>query len=178
VALPQPLVRCVPGGAAVDNVVTHVGDISGRGILLTDSPLPTARPCISIAPSQGSTPRITLELAIEGVMTHAMVDINWHLPCVSPASCDAAPPGTGRLYRLTLILLAQEGDDLVMQATGFVPNQQEEESWSDLPGIMGLYGCLERVRFAVAPAWRPSFQSCLSLVVCLLALKRETPLSG
>jgi hypothetical protein len=61
-----------------------------------------------------------------------------------------------RLYRLTLTPLMQEGDGLVMQATAFVPEQEEEESWSDLPSILGLYGCLERVRFAVAPAWRPS----------------------
>jgi hypothetical protein len=61
-----------------------------------------------------------------------------------------------RLYRLTLTPLLQEGDGLVMQATTFVPEQEEEESWSDLPSIFGLYGCLERVRFAVAPAWRPS----------------------
>jgi hypothetical protein len=56
-----------------------------------------------------------------------------------------------RLYRLTLTLLLQEGDGLVMQATAFVPEQEEEESWSDLPSILGLYGGLERVRFAVAP---------------------------
>jgi hypothetical protein len=61
-----------------------------------------------------------------------------------------------RLYRLMLTPLLQEGDGLVMQATAFVPEQEEEESWSDLPSILGLYGCLERVRFAVAPAWRPS----------------------
>jgi hypothetical protein len=61
-----------------------------------------------------------------------------------------------RLYRLMLTLLLQEGDGLLMQATAFVPEQEEEESRSDLPSILGLYGCLERVRFAVAPAWRPS----------------------
>jgi hypothetical protein len=43
-----------------------------------------------------------------------------------------------RLYRLTLTLLPQEGDGLVMQATAFVPEQEEEEGWSDLPSILGL----------------------------------------
>jgi hypothetical protein len=66
-------------------------------------------------------------------------------------------PGADLLYRLTLTILPQEGDALVMQATAFVPEQQEEESSSDLPSILGLYGCLERLRFAVARAWRPSF---------------------
>ncbi len=61
-----------------------------------------------------------------------------------------------RLYRLTLTPLLQEGNGLVMQTTAFVPEQEEEESWSDLSSILGLYGYLERVRFAVAPAWRPS----------------------
>jgi hypothetical protein len=57
----------------------------------------------------------------------------------------------GGLYRLALILLPQESDDLVAQVTAFVPGQQEEESWDDLPSILGFYGCLERVRFAMAP---------------------------
>ena len=57
----------------------------------------------------------------------------------------------GRLYRLTLTLRAQAGDDLTVQATAFVPEPQEEESWGELPSILGFYGCLERVRFAVDP---------------------------
>ena len=57
----------------------------------------------------------------------------------------------GRLYRLTLTLLAQAGDDVVLQATAFVPEPQEEESRGDLPSILGFYGCLERVRFAIDP---------------------------
>jgi hypothetical protein len=42
-----------------------------------------------------------------------------------------------------------------MQATAFVSEQQEEESWGDLPSILGLYGSLARVRIAVSPVWRP-----------------------
>ena len=57
----------------------------------------------------------------------------------------------GRLYRLTLTLLADEGEDVTIQTTAFVPEPEEAEHWGDLPCILGLYGCLERARFAVDP---------------------------
>jgi len=121
------------------------------------------------ATAQESTPRLVLEVAIDGVVTHAMVDTGGiYLVChprlATQLHLDTAEaisgPRTilfrgvlvqGRLYRLTLTLLAQEGDDLVMQATAFVPEPEEEEGWGDLPSILGFYGCLERARFAVDP---------------------------
>jgi hypothetical protein len=57
----------------------------------------------------------------------------------------------GRLHRLQLTLLAEAGDNLDIQATAFVPEHTETEEWGSLPCILGLYGCLERVRFAVDP---------------------------
>jgi hypothetical protein len=57
----------------------------------------------------------------------------------------------GRLYRLTLTFLADEGEDVTIQTTAFVPAPDEAEHWGDLPCLLGLYGCLERVRFAVDP---------------------------
>jgi hypothetical protein len=57
----------------------------------------------------------------------------------------------GRLYRLTLTLLADQGEDVMIQTTAFVPEPEEAEHWGDLPCLLGLYGCLERVRFAVDP---------------------------
>jgi hypothetical protein len=108
-------------------------------------------------------------VAIDGVVTHAMVDTGGiYLVChprlathlrLEPAEAISGLQALlfrgavvqGRLYRLTLTLLAQEGDDVVIQATTFVPEPQEEESWGDLPSILGFYGCLERLRFAVDP---------------------------
>jgi hypothetical protein len=119
------------------------------------------------ATAQETTPRLVLEVAIDGIVTHAMVDTGGlYLVCypglapelhLEPAEAISGPRTLlfrgvlvqGHLYRLTLALLAQAGDDLTVQATAFVPEPQEEESWSDLSSILGFYGCLERVRFAV-----------------------------
>lgn len=121
------------------------------------------------ATAQETTPRLVLEVAIDGLVTQAMVDTGGlYLVChpglatqlyLNPAEAISGPRVLlfrgvlvqGRLYRLTLTLLAQAGDDLTVQATAFVPEPQEEESWGDLPSILGFYGCLERVRFAVDP---------------------------
>jgi hypothetical protein len=63
----------------------------------------------------------------------------------------------GRLYRLNLTLLADEGEDLTIQTTAFVPEPDEAEGWGDMPCILGLYGCLERLRFAVDPHTEPFY---------------------
>lgn len=100
-----------------------------------------------VPPRLRNARRITLEVAIDGVVTHAMVDTGGiDLVChprlatqlrLEPAEAISGPQALlfrgavvqGRLYRLTLTLLAQEGDDVVLQATAFVPELQEEESW-------------------------------------------------
>ncbi|MGE3537322.1 MAG: hypothetical protein AB7N91_07780 [Candidatus Tectimicrobiota bacterium] len=55
----------------------------------------------------------------------------------------------GRLYRLLLTRLAAHGADTTIEATAFVPEPEESEHWGDMPCLLGLYGYLERVRFAV-----------------------------
>jgi hypothetical protein len=57
----------------------------------------------------------------------------------------------GYLHRLNVIFIAQQGADLDIDATVFVPDPEWEESWGDLPSFVGLIGCLERMRFAVDP---------------------------
>lgn len=57
----------------------------------------------------------------------------------------------GQLHRLRLTFVATEGQSLDVQATVFIPNVTEEESWGDLPSFIGLSACLERIRFAVDP---------------------------
>jgi hypothetical protein len=56
----------------------------------------------------------------------------------------------GTLHRLTLILLAEEGEDVQIDTTAFVPDASYE-GVPELPSILGLHGCLERVRFACDP---------------------------
>ena len=57
----------------------------------------------------------------------------------------------GTLHRLTLTLLAEEGADLQLDVTAFVPDAGYENV-PDLPSILDLHSCLERVRFACDPA--------------------------
>lgn len=56
----------------------------------------------------------------------------------------------GHLVRFELTIPATEGEDLVVQATAFVPDLSSGESWNN-PDFLGLAGCLERLRFAVDP---------------------------
>jgi hypothetical protein len=56
---------------------------------------------------------------------------------------------TGRLYRTVLMLIATEGESLEIEVTTFVPGDQ---TWNDEPVFLGLFNCLDRVRFAVDPA--------------------------
>ena len=57
----------------------------------------------------------------------------------------------GTLHRLTRTLLAEDGEDMQFDVTAFVPDASYE-SGPELPSILGLHGCLERVRFACDPA--------------------------
>jgi hypothetical protein len=57
----------------------------------------------------------------------------------------------GTLHRLTLTLLAEEGADLQLDVTAFVPDASYENV-PELPSILSLHSCLERMRFAFDPA--------------------------
>jgi hypothetical protein len=121
------------------------------------------------ATAHETTPRLVLEVAIEGILAEAVVDTGGvYLVChpdiarrlsLTPAEALSGVQGIllrgtvvhGRLYRLTLTLLADQGEDVMIQTTAFVPEPEEAEHWGDLPCLLGLYGCLERVRFAVDP---------------------------
>jgi len=121
------------------------------------------------ATSYETTPRLVLEVEIAGILAEAIVDTGGvYLFCnpniarrLSLAPTEALSGVQtilfrgifvhGRLYRLTLTLLADEGEDAIIQTTAFVPEPDEAEHWGDMPCILGLYGCLERMRFAVDP---------------------------
>jgi len=111
--------------------------------------------------------RLILHVAIEGIMTQAMVDTGGlYLFCsLSVARLLAldeaealgvqtivfrAERVRGSLHRLTLTLLAEAGDDLRIDTTAFVPAEDDEDI-PEFPCILGLHGCLERVRFAFDP---------------------------
>ena len=116
-----------------------------------------------------NTSRIILKVALEGIVTDAMVDTGGvYLVCnprvTSQMNLEAAQAVSGpesilfrgvviqgRLYRLNLRLLAEEREDCEIDATAFVPEGEDAESWGELPCILGLQGCLERLRMANDP---------------------------
>jgi hypothetical protein len=116
-----------------------------------------------------TTPRMILEVDIDGLQTEAVVDTGGVYLFCNPTMARrlALTPREalsdvqtilfrgvlvhGRLYRLSLTLLADEGENVTIQVTAFVPEPEEAESWGDMPCLLGLYGCLERARFAVDP---------------------------
>jgi hypothetical protein len=113
--------------------------------------------------------RIILDVQIEGITTAAMVDTGGLYFLCNPRVATLLRLDTaeamsglrsilfrgvsiqGRLYRLNLTLFADEGEDFTFETTAFVPEEREEESWGELPCVLGFHGCLERLRFAVDP---------------------------
>lgn len=113
-----------------------------------------------------TTNRIVLAVEIEGVPTEAVVDTGAPYVICSPRVARRAgftPNDTferttmlvrgmrleGGFLRLTIRLLAKEGETLDVDATAFLPDV--EEYWGDFPSFLGLTGFLERIRFAVDP---------------------------
>jgi hypothetical protein len=112
--------------------------------------------------------RILLQVEIEGILVEAIVDTGSpYVVCppyisnilnLNPASAIESIPFKvrgvrmqGSLHRLDVRFPAEEGDDLLVQATVFVPDQEWDEAWGEQPAFIGLTGCLERMRFAVDP---------------------------
>lgn len=54
----------------------------------------------------------------------------------------------GMLVRIPITLVADEGKDLTIETTVFIP---DTDSWHD-PNFLGLEGCLSRIRFAIDPS--------------------------
>ncbi|MFB0536973.1 MAG: hypothetical protein ACETWR_18565 [Anaerolineae bacterium] len=119
------------------------------------------------ATEQDTTPRIMIGVQIEGLYTETAVDTGGVYLVCDPEIVDllkldpSSGLGTdklqirgfevgGTLHRVSLTLLAQEGQSLELEVTAFVPHPQPNELWN-LPPFMGLTGCLERLRFAVDP---------------------------
>ena len=56
----------------------------------------------------------------------------------------------GDLYRIMITLVAEQGKNLDLEVTAFVPHFVPERRWP-FPSFLGLQGCLEFLRFAVDP---------------------------
>lgn len=114
-----------------------------------------------------TTNRIILLVEIAGILTEAVVDTGAPYAICAPQIAILAGferayalvrmrmlirgmQLEGSLTRLSIKLLAIEGDDLTVDATVFVPDI--EEYWGNFPSFIGLTGFLERLRFAVDPS--------------------------
>lgn len=119
------------------------------------------------ATERENSPRILLTVQIEGVQTTAFVDTGGvNLLCAPEIAARAGIDPTGgipsepllwrshrvhgTLHRVALTLLAAEGESVNIEATAFIPQSNDE--WAEsFPCILGMHGCLERLRFAVDP---------------------------
>ena len=116
------------------------------------------------ATTSGNDERVILDVDIEGRRTQAMLDTGAPYLICAPnladrlgldAAASIAPiqllirgvAVAGALHRLNLTIRAEQGNELTIDATAFVPNAGIP--WPAIPSIVGLEGCLERVRFAL-----------------------------
>ena len=118
---------------------------------------------------QETSPRIILRLLLEDFETTGFVDTGGVYLLLSPEvadnlrlqSDDGIPTVplmfrgdrvSGALHRVSLTLPADQGDDLTVEATVFVPRLTPFQEWpNDFPCVLGMLGCLEHLRFAVDP---------------------------
>jgi hypothetical protein len=141
-------------------------------LLFSDqSSFSTGRMTCDIRPISGSyddSNRLFIQIAIEGVLTRAVIDTGGVYLVVEPnvaqeltldsqiriGNTTLSIRGnkiTGSLYRINMRLPAEEGEDLVQEVTAFIPDATVE-NWGELPTYMGLMSCLEFLKFAVDPA--------------------------
>jgi hypothetical protein len=125
----------------------------------------TYRPAIE----RDTFPRIFIQISIEGIGTDAFLDTGAPFVVCKPEIAEVlgldpavGEPLTnyilrdlrlsGHLHRMTVILLAEQGDSLPVDATVFVPELTPAQEWGNYPAVIGLTGFLERIRFAVDPS--------------------------
>lgn len=119
-------------------------------------------------PGSDTSARIILYVKVEGRATSAILDTGAPFLVCSPDLADNLgfdPQNAlshhrmnirgltirGTLHRVNLMLPASDGDDLPLEVTAFLPNPEEKQMGYTFPSFLGMYGCLERVRFAVDP---------------------------
>lgn len=121
------------------------------------------------ATSRETYERILLTISIGDLKTSALVDTGGVFFVCSPEIADYIGLDSergasadrlllrgrlisGTLHRVEITLEADEGESLSLAVTAFVPRLRAGEEWfEEFPCIMALYGCLERLRFAIDP---------------------------
>ncbi len=114
-------------------------------------------------------PKLFLQIVVEGVHVEALLDTGSMFFIRSPElanhlqfpASEALGQQTlvirgervhGTLHRVALTLLAEVGDSLSLEVTALVPHDDTARQLPmPFPCFLGLFGCLERVRFAIDP---------------------------
>lgn len=116
---------------------------------------------------EGAMTRLNLEVLLDGHRTTAIVDTGAPYVIFSPEFADEAgidPTAAlinaallirgmrieGNLHRVVLEFLAAVGHSLSLEVTAFVPDSTKNFGASH-PSFLGLFGCLDSIRFAVDP---------------------------
>ncbi|MDY7079699.1 MAG: hypothetical protein SXV54_22670 [Chloroflexota bacterium] len=114
------------------------------------------------------TPRIIINIEIEGLQTQAAVDTGGVYLVCDPEMSDLLDlnPSTslgvdtlnirgskyqGSLQRIMVKMSAEEGESLDLEVTAFIPRLVPGQEWR-LPSFLGLQGCLEFLRIAIDPS--------------------------
>jgi len=115
--------------------------------------------------------RISFNLRVEGVSTPAFVDTGGMYLLCPPALARQLALNSedglqvehtilfrgfrlnGTVHRVSLTFIANEGENLTVEVMAFVPDTSPEQEWeTEFPCILGLYLCLDLLRFAIDPA--------------------------
>ena len=123
-------------------------------------------------------PKLFLQVAVEGVHVEALMDTgamfcspdlaqHLHLRASEALAQQTivmrGESVQGALHRVALTLVAEVGDSLSIEVTALVPNEAEEERFPhSFPCFLGLFGCLERLRFAIDPSMEMVYFGSLS----------------
>jgi hypothetical protein len=122
------------------------------------------------APGDRGNPRIVVDVRVGSSTVLMVVDTGatWCVLDPEVAALARVAPGEhdprvavvirgdrwdGHVVRATLALQADDGQDLVLDATVFVPALDPGDEWRH-PSFLGYSGALERIRFAVDPGAR------------------------
>jgi len=116
-----------------------------------------------------TTPRIMIRVDIEGVVTGAFLDTGSPYMILNPEIAEALHIDirgglsqnrllfrgnwlAGYLHRVNVRFIAEEGENVTVEATVFIPDLLPGQEYGNFPSVIGMNACLERLRFAVDPS--------------------------
>lgn len=119
----------------------------------------------ALAGRESEVPKVIVDIEINGIQTEAAVDTGGIYLIVHPDLVDVDPAEgllhthvwlrghriDGSLHRVELIIPAEDGASLHVEATALVPLLSLGDPTWLFPNYLGWSMCLERMRFALDP---------------------------